>query len=207
MRNVPQLVLLGAVVLMLIALNGMGRSDRTLEQVSELRRERDQLLEDVSALRRQLASKRAREAREGGRSGTCTRKCCEALVSASSESPPPSETKPPLSPSELASESDPLLAIHTQWDWPALASELLQPFGVVSQQQLSQALSECFKNDTMYCLRAQVVGGKLFITDYRAIFFDRHARRRPATHARVAAAVARVRRGGSLAAGATPPPG
>ena len=67
-----------------------------------------------------------------------------------------------------------LLEVHRHWDWPALAKELLYPFEEINQRMLQQGVAECFDNGTMYCQRIQVVDGNLYVTDYRAIFFDRH---------------------------------
>ena len=52
--------------------------------------------------------------------------------------------------------------------------DLLQPFKSITPRMLELAVRTCFDNGTMYCLRAQVVSGRLYITDYRAIFFDRY---------------------------------
>jgi len=43
----------------------------------------------------------------------------------------------------------------------------------VTRDMLDAAVDACFTNGTMYCMRAQVYRGNLYITDYRAIFFDR----------------------------------
>jgi hypothetical protein len=66
-----------------------------------------------------------------------------------------------------------LLESQSQWEWSMMAKEMLQPFSSITQEQLDAAVRTCFENGTMYCMRAQVVSGNLYITDYRAIFFDR----------------------------------
>ena len=66
------------------------------------------------------------------------------------------------------------IAVHGQWRWNLLVHELLQPFPRITQRMHDAAVRTCFDNGTMYCLRAQIVGGRLYITDYRAIFFDRY---------------------------------
>ena len=71
-------------------------------------------------------------------------------------------------------QSSPAVTVHGQWRWELLVHELLQPFQRITQQQLDSAVESCFENGTMYCMRAQVVSGRLYITDYRAIFFDRY---------------------------------
>ena len=44
----------------------------------------------------------------------------------------------------------------------------------MQQAQLATAVATCNDNGTMYCQRMQVHKGRLYLTDYRAIFFDRH---------------------------------
>ena len=56
----------------------------------------------------------------------------------------------------------------------AIASEALRPWGSIRKEQLDTAVAACNDNGTMYCTRIQVVANRLYITDYRAIFFDRH---------------------------------
>ena len=65
-------------------------------------------------------------------------------------------------------------AVHGQWNWDLLVHELLQPFHRITEKMLQSAVETCFDNGTMYCMRAQVSQGRLYITDYRAIFFDRY---------------------------------
>ena len=67
-----------------------------------------------------------------------------------------------------------LLRAHSSWDWQAIVRELLQPWPRIEQQQLETAVAACNDNGTMYCQRMQIIGGNLYLTDYRAIFFDRH---------------------------------
>jgi len=69
---------------------------------------------------------------------------------------------------------DALLDGHRHWNWNLLVRDLLQPFGYVNEQMLEGAVRACFDNGTMYCTRLQVSQGRLYVTDYRAIFFDRH---------------------------------
>ena len=59
------------------------------------------------------------------------------------------------------------------WNWHKLATDFLAPFPSISQQSIQSALKACFDNGTMYCARIQVIDGRLYINDYRAIFFDR----------------------------------
>jgi len=74
----------------------------------------------------------------------------------------------------VAASDSALLALHSRWEWRPMVREMLSPFGTITRQMLDTAVERCFNNGTMYCLRAQVVGGRLYINDYRAIFFDRH---------------------------------
>ena len=52
---------------------------------------------------------------------------------------------------------------------------MLLPFSAgIEEMQLETGVKRCNDNGTMYCTRIQVVANRLYITDYRAIFFDRH---------------------------------
>ena len=75
-----------------------------------------------------------------------------------------------------------LLDVHGHWNWQLLVKELLQPFGYVNEQMLDTAVGMCSDNGTMYCARLQVYKGTLYLTDYRAIFFDRHCPPPPPQH-------------------------
>ena len=66
------------------------------------------------------------------------------------------------------------MAVHGQWRWEQLVHELLLPFKSITPRMIAAAVATCFDNGTMYCMRAQVVSGRLYVTDYRAIFFDRY---------------------------------
>jgi hypothetical protein len=87
--------------------------------------------------------------------------------------PPPS---PAAAANGVASEAfaEQLLEAHSRWDWRAIVTEMLQPWPRVELAQLETAVAACNDNGTMYCQRMQVRGGNLYLTDYRAIFFDRH---------------------------------
>ena len=47
-------------------------------------------------------------------------------------------------------------------------------FAGIEREQLETAVGACYDNGTMYCQRMQIYEGSLYLTDYRAIFFDRH---------------------------------
>ena len=66
-----------------------------------------------------------------------------------------------------------LLAAHAHWDWRSVARDLLQPWPSVTQENLASAVAAC-NGSAMYCARLQVHDGRLYVTDYAAIFFDRH---------------------------------
>ncbi|KAL3898640.1 MAG: hypothetical protein SGPRY_012801 [Prymnesium sp.] len=74
---------------------------------------------------------------------------------------------------EEEAEASPLLALHRQWDFKMMVAEMLSPFDHITKDSIRAGVASCFQNGTMYCARAQVVNNQLFITDYRAIFFDR----------------------------------
>ena len=80
----------------------------------------------------------------------------------------------PAARAEAQQLSQAAVALHGRWDWSLLVHELMQPFEAITTHMLEAAVRTCFDNGTMYCLRAQVVGGNMYITDYRAIFFDRY---------------------------------
>ena len=110
--------------------------------------------------------------------------------------PPPAETKPlaacppPAAASAAQASSggtafhaanssagisdETLLAAHSRWDWREIAREVMQLFPRVEEEQLRTAVNHCNDNGTMYCQRLQIHRGSLYLTDYRAIFFDRH---------------------------------
>ena len=67
-----------------------------------------------------------------------------------------------------------LLQAHSKWDWRAIVTEMLQPWMRIEPAQLETAVAACNDNGTMYCQRMQIYDGNLYLTDYRAIFFDRH---------------------------------
>lgn len=66
-----------------------------------------------------------------------------------------------------------LLDLHSHWDWQSIAFDMLQPFVSITSRMVDDGVKACFENGTMYCTRLQVLRGELYITDYRAVFFDR----------------------------------
>lgn len=91
--------------------------------------------------------------------------------SAAARARTPSAKAPTATP---VADDSALLSLHSHWDWRALAREMLQPFAYVTPTMVESAAIRCFQNGTMYCARIQVVSGELYLTDYRAVFFDRH---------------------------------
>ena len=66
------------------------------------------------------------------------------------------------------------LLVHTRWDWKSIVHDMFLLWPRVEEEQLTAAVASCNNNGTMYCQRMQVIRGTLYLTDYRAIFFDRH---------------------------------
>ena len=48
-----------------------------------------------------------------------------------------------------------LLKAQRSWDWRAIASEALRPWGSIRKEQLDTAVAACNDNGTMYCQRLQ----------------------------------------------------
>ena len=88
----------------------------------------------------------------------------------------PSAAAPTTTASTSSSDlSAALLEAHAHWDWHQLVKEMLLPFSAgIEEMQLETGVKRCNDNGTMYCTRIQVVANRLYLTDYRAIFFDRH---------------------------------
>ena len=63
-----------------------------------------------------------------------------------------------------------------RWSWTGLVMNTMRPFdrlnGGITLRGLRLAEQKC--KISTWCHRAQVIGGRLYITDLRAIFFDRH---------------------------------
>jgi len=81
--------------------------------------------------------------------------------------------------STAAAGSSPVTVIgkKTQmWYWTDIIMDALRPFeklnGGITMRGLRLAEQKC--KVSTWCHRAQVIGGRLYVTDLRAIFFDRH---------------------------------
>lgn len=72
-----------------------------------------------------------------------------------------------------SSEIEAQLSLHKRWDWRSIASDALRQWPSIELSQIEAGVAACH-NSSMYCSRMQVHKGKLYLTDYRAIFFDRH---------------------------------
>ena len=63
-----------------------------------------------------------------------------------------------------------------RWSWTGLVMNAMRPFeklnGGITLKGLRLAEQKC--KISTWCHRAQVIGGRLYITDLRSIFFDRH---------------------------------
>ena len=106
----------------------------------------------------------------------------EALANSSQPqrctAPPPSPTALPsphtAPPSPWHLENQTLLLLpHRLWDWKTIVHDLMQHWPRIEIGQVESAVDACH-NSSMYCSRMQVHDGKLYLIDYRAIFFDRH---------------------------------
>ena len=75
--------------------------------------------------------------------------------------------------SSTSSTSSDQLGVHRRWDWRSIVDDFLRPWPRITRAQLDSAVAAC-NGSAMYCQRFQVVDGQLYITDYAAIFFDRH---------------------------------
>jgi hypothetical protein len=84
-----------------------------------------------------------------------------------------SSRDPPNPHASLSPSGVDLIDAHRIWDWKAIVQRILQPWPVVTSAQLTSAVAAC-NGSAMYCQRFQVVNGQLYVTDYAAIFFDRH---------------------------------
>ena len=75
-----------------------------------------------------------------------------------------------------AATPPPTSSTRQLWYWTDLVMDSLRPFqqlsGGITREGLRLAEQKC-KTST-YCHRAQVIGGRLYVTDLRAIFFDRN---------------------------------
>jgi hypothetical protein len=93
----------------------------------------------------------------------------EAAVAVTVTTPPPVEVVAGGGPS-------PLPAPKQRWSWSSLIMSALRPFdrlnGGITLRGLRLAEQKC--KISTWCHRAQVIDGRLYITDLRSIFFDRH---------------------------------
>ena len=139
-------ILVGIAVLLLLLIRWSSTSRATAAdaELAKLRHERAQLQQQLAASEAKLA----------------------ARVSSLSATAPAAAATP--------SSSEDLLALHSHWDWKAIAHEMLQPFAYIDEAMLQNGVRACYENGTMYCSRIRIRNNRLYITDYRAIFFDRH---------------------------------
>ena len=122
-------------------------------------------------LKRRLANAKAKLAKT--RDQACSSSNGAAEVDANPPPPPEAASSAPLTGAK-GNMTDVLLYAHSRWDWRAIVTEMLQPWPRIEGGQLETAVAACNDNGTMYCQRFQIIDGTLYVTDYRAIFFDRH---------------------------------
>jgi len=83
------------------------------------------------------------------------------------------ESTPAPEPAVAGGMAEMLLKAHAKWDWRMIATERMQPWPTITKQQLLTGVKTC-NASAMYCQRMQIYKGALYLTDYAAIFFDRH---------------------------------
>ena len=115
----------------------------------------------------------------GGGGGGMLRKCRKQLEACRQNEPSPAAGDRPLlstvvKPGAMHAENDTLLAVHRKWDWKTIVNDMMSMWPRIEPDNLETAVAACNDNGTMYCSRMQIIDGSLYLTDYRAIFFDRH---------------------------------
>ena len=165
------LVVTTCLLALLVSQHFGGRSNNV--ELASLRFDNAHLQNRINALEAQLAVKaqtQAVGAAAGAAAQPSVADCAKISSTTSSGSTAGATSQDPL-PSSFSAQ---LLDLHSHWDWRSIAQEMLQPFGYVDEGMLQNGVRQCFENGTMYCMRAQIRNNELFITDYRAVFFDRH---------------------------------
>ena len=150
-RRALALLLITTLILYLLVSHFSGRRGGGSEEAARLRFDNAHLREKITALEAQFAVKQQTQAVDAAARTTAT--------------PDPGST------SSLAAQ---LLDLHAHWDWKAIAKDMMQPFAGIDEAMLENGVRTCYENGTMYCMRAQVRDNRLYIQDYRAVFFDRH---------------------------------
>ena len=135
-------------------------------------KEYGRLKQEYNEMKQKLASHEARLSVQGQLAAKCEEKPASIEATQAAAATGAAAAAMPL-PSSAALAQE-LLALHAHWDWQSIAHEMLQPFAYIDQGMISNALKACYENGTMYCSRIQVRNNHLYITDYRAVFFDRH---------------------------------
>ena len=176
MARQATLVLVGVAVL-LACLVSRWNSNGSGSEIARLKQANAQLQRQLEARDAQLAIKASLPlgGSSGGSSGSSSSSSTAATVAPDCAPTAASgATKGQAQPRDDALLAAQLLDLHSHWDWRAIAKEMLLPFAYIDRPMLENAVRTCFENGTMYCMRAQVRNGELYITDYRAVFFDRH---------------------------------
>ena len=114
----------------------------------------------------------------GGGGGGKLRQCRRQLEACQQKEPSPAAVHRPLlsavKPGGMHAENDTLLTVHHKWDWKTIVHDMMSMWPRIEPDNLETAVAACNDNGTMYCSRMQIIDGSLYLTDYRAIFFDRH---------------------------------
>ena len=172
MARQATLVLVGVAVL-LACLVSRWNSNGSGSEIARLKQANAQLQRQLEARDAQLAIK-ASLPLGGGSSGSSSSSSTAATVARVRTNCCQRRHEGQAQPRDDALLAAQLLDLHSHWDWRAIAKEMLLPFAYIDRPMLENAVRTCFENGTMYCTRIQVVANRLYITDYRAIFFDRH---------------------------------
>ncbi len=168
----PSALLGAALLVLLFTFYIARRSTLLIDEITQLRHTNAALkrrADEVDVLQRQLDRLEAKISEASAQAAPCVASSSSVLVSgARSGSGTAASSGSGANISAAA-----LLNVHTRWDWRSIVDEFLRPWPAISREQLDSAVAAC-NGSAMYCQRFQVHNGKLFITDYAAIFFDRH---------------------------------
>ena len=172
------LLLAVAATLCLFTFHIARRSAKLLDEITQLRHTNAALqkrADDVEALMRRLnrleAQMNEAEIKDAAaaRAPQCTPSHPKLSTITTSTARPAAATNSTADDMSAAT----LLSVHSTWDWRSIVDNYLRPWPTISYEQLDSAVAAC-NGSAMYCQRFQVHDGKLYITDYAAIFFDRH---------------------------------
>ena len=172
------LLLAVAAILCLFTFHIARRSAKLLDEITQLRHTNAALqkrADDVEALMRQLNRLEAQmnEAEIKDVAATRAPLCTPAHPKLSTITTSTATSAAATNSTADDMSAATLLSVHSTWDWRSIVDNYLRPWPTISYEQLDSAVAAC-NGSAMYCQRFQVHDGKLYITDYAAIFFDRH---------------------------------